>query len=493
MSIISKKSSALFLLGFAYAFLFHEAELGLNLFLFDALLLLLALWARPELGKHRGFIWSVAGLLFAAGSVVIVHGSASIFVHHLTYFLVLGFAQARELRFVWFGLLIGLISLFQGPFRWGRQYLGRLTTSQREGAIASRLKGIRHLVLPVIIVVPFLLFYLTGNSRFADGVGWLINLIPAINFNQAVGWNLLLFTFALLLTAGLFFVRSGSWQLVRWQNDFEDALHRRRAPRTPTQHLRGRIKRVTAIPSKMMALKHEHQRAILTFGALNILLALVNATDLRFVWLTTAELPASTLSHYVHVGTYNLIFSIFLAMAVVFYFFRGNLNFYPNSQVLRPLARLWIAQNALLAGSVGVRNWHYIDAYGLAIGRVYVGLVLLLILFGLFTLLRKINRRLSLSFLLQTNGMALWLSLLIFGAVNWTNVITRYNLAQEDTAAIDWHHLSIFLDDRNLFLINQHPHLPPSLKKDPKELHWRTYKDWRSWNYPDWRNKRWLE
>ncbi|MEM9528344.1 MAG: DUF4173 domain-containing protein, partial [Bacteroidota bacterium] len=284
--------------------------------------------------------------------------------------------------------------------------------------------------------------------------------------------------------------RKGSWQLVHWQTGFEDTLHRQRAPRTPSSHLRGRLKKIGDLPAKILALKDEHQRAVLTFSSLNILLALVNATDLRYVWLSSAALPAATLSHYVHVGTYNLTFSIFLAMAVVLYFFRSNLNFYKEIHVLRPLTRLWLIQNALLAGSVGVRNWHYIDAYGLAIGRVYVGLVLLLILFGLFTLLRKIDRRLTLSYLLQTNGMALWLSLLVFGAVNWTNIITRYNLAQEDTAAIDWHYLRWQLDDRNRFLINQHPGLPPSIKKDPNGPYWHTYSDWRSWNYPDWRNGR---
>ena len=105
MSTSLKTGLASLTLGLTYALLFYHAETGLNLFLFDALLVGLALWVRPELAGHKSFVWSVGGLLFAAGSVVIVHSGAAVLAHHLTYFLVLGFAQTRELRFIWFGLL----------------------------------------------------------------------------------------------------------------------------------------------------------------------------------------------------------------------------------------------------------------------------------------------------------------------------------------------------------------------------------------------------
>jgi len=38
-------------LGLTYAFLFFHGETGLNVALFDALLIGLSLWARPELAK----------------------------------------------------------------------------------------------------------------------------------------------------------------------------------------------------------------------------------------------------------------------------------------------------------------------------------------------------------------------------------------------------------------------------------------------------------
>ena len=107
----------LLMLGVAYAILFYHAEMGVNLLIFDALLITAALSCRPELAQNRAFTWSLAGLLFAALAVIVVHGPEAILAHHITYFVVLGFAQARELRFIWYGLLLGLISLFRGPLQ----------------------------------------------------------------------------------------------------------------------------------------------------------------------------------------------------------------------------------------------------------------------------------------------------------------------------------------------------------------------------------------
>ncbi len=124
MNNFLRRSLLLLVLGLAYALLFHRAPLGLNVLLFDGLLIGLALRARPELSQYRGFSWSVAGLLFAGGSVVLVNGLASTVAHHLSFLLVLGYAQERELRFVWFGLLLGLRALLLGMACWLRDVAG---------------------------------------------------------------------------------------------------------------------------------------------------------------------------------------------------------------------------------------------------------------------------------------------------------------------------------------------------------------------------------
>ncbi|SER37265.1 DUF4153 domain-containing protein [Neolewinella agarilytica] len=490
-----KKTIAILVLAVAYAVLFYKGQMGVNLLIFDGLLLTLTLWLRPELGKHRPFVWSVAGLLFSAVSVVIVNTDFSLLAHHATYLLVLGFAQARELRFIWFGLLLGGVSLFAGPLRWWRSQ--RASRAQLQNTPNGTLSPwLKQVALPLLVAVPFLFFYLTGNGQFSKLVSGFFGLFSEFNISPTTFWVILLMLVAGFLSAGLLFPTTREFRLIKLQSAFRDDMIRSRPERqaVPPQAEKNYYSRPSSTPNPM-ALRYEYRQSVITFGLLNVLLAAVNLTDLRYVWLNASELSASTLSHYVHVGTWNLVISIFLAMAVVLFYFRGNLNFLKEATALPPLARLWLAQNSILAISVGVRNWHYIDAYGLAMGRVYVFFVLLLMLFGLFTLWRKVGHRLTISYLFQANGMALWLALIVLGAVNWTNGITRYNLATQEWEEVDWYYLVNVLPASNAFLIEAYDEAHPG-ETSKGEMHRKmlpnTHRiaDWRSWNYADWRNWR---
>jgi len=275
------------------------------------------------------------------------------------------------------------------------------------------------------VVLPFLVLYLGGNDKFAKGLTFFLSVLTDFTLSTDVLWIVLLIISGLFLTLGFSVPIRVISGLVKWQSGFQDDMVRKPGQGTAATshvlkqflHLRPRQKNA---PRRNLALMGEYRRAVITFGLLNLLLAVVNATDPRYVWLDTGELSATMLSAYVHGGTWNLVCSILLVMLVIMYYFHGNLNFLKNGPYLAPLANLWVAQNALLALFVGVCNWYYIDAYGLAFSRVYIAFSLLLILSGLFTLFRKVRDKLTLSYLLQTNGMAAWLGLLLFAAVNWS-------------------------------------------------------------------------
>ncbi|WP_020571307.1 DUF4153 domain-containing protein [Neolewinella persica] len=486
MNTSQKSTLAALVLGLTYAFLFYHGEIGLNVLLFDALLIGLALRVRPELGKHPSFIWAVGGLLFSAGSVVIVHGQVSIWAHHLTYFLVLGFAQSRELRFVWFALLLGVGSLFEAPLRQWRRW----KTIRRQQDIHSSpvaLPWLKQAVIPSLVLVPFVLLYVAANDQFAYGLNVFLSYLSNFSINTNVWWSLLLILFGGVLALGFFYPRIDVSRLVKQQLGFQDKLVRQRPERTQLPRPATQLSLHPRPRQKTLALKTEYRQAVLTFGLLNLLLAAVNATDLHYVWLNPGKLSAATLSQYVHQGTWNLMLSIGLAMLVVLYYFRGNLNFLQDSPYLAPLAKLWMIQNGILALSVGIRNWHYIDAYGLALGRVQIAFVLLLILFGLFTLFRKIRDRLTLTYLLQTNGMAAWLCLLLFAAINWSCVVTRYNLSAQTADEVDWNYLVYELPPDNAFLLHDYPG-GKDLMEHKRLSNQQAITDWRSWNYADWRN-----
>lgn len=129
------------------------------------------------------------------------------------------------------------------------------------------------------------------------------------------------------------------------------------------------------------------------------------------------------------------------------------------------------------------------QAYGLAGGRIYVVFALVLLLFSLLSLSRKVRKRLSITYLLQTNGMALWLALLVFGAVNWSAIITRYNLHTQAIEEIDWKYLYRGFDGRNAFLLETHPKAVAanSYAHNYRYTSLGTYRDWRGWNYSSYR------
>jgi hypothetical protein len=176
-------------------------------------------------------------------------------------------------------------------------------------------------------------------------------------------------------------------------------------------------------------LRKEWLAAVLCFGLLNALLLLVNAVDIHWLWFGFEAAPGFDLTQFVHEGTYVLIFSIMLAAGIMLWFFRRNLNFYkPGLPLLRWGATLWVVQNAVLAVSVGLRNYYYIEATELAYKRIGVYGFLLLTLFGLGTVLLKIWQRRSSFSLVRLNSWAAYAVLLLLAAGNWEIWIAEYNL-----------------------------------------------------------------
>ena len=73
---------------------------------------------------------------------------------------------------------------------------------------------------------------------------------------------------------------------------------------------------------------------------MNVLLLVVNAIDINWIWFGFKPAPGFDLTQFVHEGTYVLILSILVAMGIVLWFFRRNLNFYePGLPLLRWGAR----------------------------------------------------------------------------------------------------------------------------------------------------------
>jgi len=143
-----------------------------------------------------------------------------------------------------------------------------------------------------------------------------------------------------------------------------------------------------------------------------------------------------------------------MAMMVIVYFFRGNLNFYSKNKTIRLLAYLWIFQNMFLVCSVLLRDFHYINALGLTYKRIGVLVFLLLCSIGLVTVYIKVAQQKTFFYLCKVNGLIWYILLLVFGFVNWDPFIASYNINNRETINLDLDHLTD-LSDKALPLLNK--------------------------------------
>ncbi|HEX8425203.1 DUF4173 domain-containing protein [Hymenobacter sp.] len=179
-------------------------------------------------------------------------------------------------------------------------------------------------------------------------------------------------------------------------------------------------------------LRKEYLIALSLLSSVNVLLLVINVIDINWIWTGFEPAPGFDLTQFVHEGTYVLILSILVAMGIVLWFFRRNLNFYQKGlPVLRWLATVWVLQNVVLAVSVGLRNYYYILYTGLAYKRIGVYGFLLLTLFGLLTVLLKIWQRRSAYSLVRLNALAAYVLMVGLACGNWEIWIARYNLRPE--------------------------------------------------------------
>jgi len=295
------------------------------------------------------------------------------------------------------------------------------------------------LLAVLLIVVLFMVIYQNSNPHFDSMMDrfWasVEQLFDEVDLS-------LLFTFALgLATTNMVLQHSQHPRLMEWMGRSTDVLLRQRTRRPITS---------------VLGLRYELRTGVLLLGLLNILLLVVNVLDIRHVWFDFS-FNGQYLKQFVHEGTYLLILSILLGAGIVLWFFRANQNFHRSNRMLKVLAFIWLAQNAVLAISVGIRNYWYIHHYALAYKRIGVVFFLLAVLVGLVVVGLKVRNRRSRHFLLRWNAFAVYTILLVMACVNWDVLIARYNFSKQDQSFI---HLDfmVTLSDKALPWLAQQQH-----------------------------------
>jgi hypothetical protein len=411
-----------------FDWLFWRENGGVNMLVFTVFIVVAQLLMLPRHAPARrsGYFWLMVGGSLFGGAMMAVYGSGVAALScTVSLLLMLGYLNQPHLKLVLYALLTAANSVAQAWLRVLRNV--RAPRNTGAGARRSWFYG-RLLLVPLVILGAFHLLFAVANPRYealssralAALGNWLAMLLPDISFA-----HFLFFLLGFVVTAGAI-VTVPVYVFADHESRFGEFIRRQRdrvasfGVRRPDFGWKN---------TKALDLRKEFLAAVAVFGLVNVLLLAVNAIDINWLWFGFVPAKGFDLAQFVHEGTYVLIFSILLAMGIVLWFFRRNLNFYqPGLPWLRWGATVWVLQNAVLAVSVGLRNYYYILNSGIAYKRIGVCFFLLLVFFGLFTVLGKIWQRRSAYSLIRLNALAVYAVLLLLAAGNWEVWIAKYNL-----------------------------------------------------------------
>ncbi len=456
-----------------YSALFYDQSAGVNFLIFNVALVGTVFGLQPKLRAQRAVKAIAAGCLLTAVAIVWHPTWPAILMNIVSLMGLSGLSYQPK-----GSLIVGLVnsgySLVATAFR---QTFGRLTNVPTPGKPSTTVTaGITADKLvsrgaPVLIVALFFVLYTQASPAFSA-------LFANISLDFISGWWMMFTLFGAYLLLSFFYpstIRSLS------NADLN----------TPDELVRRRRKTITGF--NPVGLRYEYRSGWMLFVMLNALLFFFNAVDMFYV--VSMQLPEGvTYTAFVHQGVYTLIASVILAIIIVMFFFRGNLNFLKNNRRLKQMAYVWTAQNAVLILTTAAKTSGYVAAYGLTHKRIGVYVYLLLTLIGLVTTYLKVRDVKTNWFLFRRNAWYFYAVLVVFSWVDWTRVITQFNLAHYDQGKLGMHYL-VDLPYSNLDLLveaqNTHPLELDSYSRDQITQSLDRFKrreqreGWLSWNHTD--------
>lgn len=422
-----KKSIKLLLLaiGFAHNILFWNENWGFNLLIFSIILIAALFYMYPQPFQQKETRFVLLGTLVALFMVITFNTTISKVAYFGSFWVLIGCIHRPQWRYFQHHILFNFAHILSFPSMLKQLFSNPKTTDKYTLQLWYRF---RIIIIPVALLLVFHLLFFYANERYANLSNTFFAYVANIlgNFLELISIGRLFFTLLGICMGMIILIKTNSnQQLDEKDKTLFDRLFRKKTPR------RGRVF------DPMNALKKEYQMALVLLVLINLLLLVVNVIDINWVWFNFKVTEGMVLKHFVHEGTYLLILSILLSIGIILYYFRKNLHFFPGNKALVLLAQIWMAQNILLTVSVFLRNYHYIEYHGMAYKRMGVIVFLLLTLFGLFTMIRKIAGKHSTAFLLKQNTWAAYAMLIGLSTINWDVMMARFNLNHWHKSGID--------------------------------------------------------
>lgn len=397
---------------FLVTLLFHNQSIGVNLLIFEIIIIpLVILTSKIRLNSTYAIV-SVSAVGLTSIFSVITSTDFIIFMNFMSVLVFLGVVLYPNANLLLSNAILSAFSILKSPLTFSRELVGL-----RNGNTRYILKFIRMsiiLLFPVLVVGIFILMYKSANPIFNNLIDSITSSISIIidTIIRNIDFSVVrTFILGLLISAGIW-LQIKEKRIIEFDSKVNLNLVRRST--------------ITTRYFSMLSLRNEYTAALFLFSSLTIVISLLNILDIYWVWFNF-EWNGQSLKTFVHEGTYILILSIIISISLVLYYFRRNLNFYPNNIFLKRIVYLWLAQNALLSVSVGVRNYWYIHYFSLAYKRIGVFVFLVLAVFCIYTIWIKVRDQKSIYYLIKMNGLSLFIVLVATSLLNWDLIIANYN------------------------------------------------------------------
>ncbi len=428
----------------AYHILFWQQLWGLNTLIFTALVLVFSFMLKPAALQAPGPIISSAVALITAFAIAWHGGLFPRIIWIPALLTAVGFIRQPQLGFVLFALASYLLDLALLAPRLGQDLKQGKPIMPKLGQWRAQ-RWLPYL-LSIVLVFVFLMLYATANEYVERCLTYMMNHIGRFLNYIVEAFSRINFTWPFFMTLGALglsaaFIYHNYGELLGIELAKRDLLKRIRQSKGN---------------NAFNALNMEYRLAFISLILLNALLLFVNITDITKIWFETGVPSSAQLSRFVHAGTNSLIASILLAIAVLLYFFRSNLNFHPKAKALKLLAQAWMLQNMVIVLSVVARNYHYINYYGLTIKRIGVMIFVLLTLVGLASMVLKLRQNWTPFKLLKFNGMALFIVLSICSVPDWSKHIVHFNFQASRIERVDMPYMINMTSDHVYPLLEQY-------------------------------------
>ena len=405
-----------------FSMLFYGKYIGLNLSVFSVVTIAFLFFYNPEKFKDKRILCHTLAYVITAVFVFILHSSIAIIANCVAFFTLVGTVSNSKTS-IYVNWLNGIYSSIAGFFHRTFEVDPNAETIHQKKDI-DVLHWVKLIGIPLAFIIIFILLYKNGNPMFND----LVNMIS---------FDFINFQWVLFTILGYFLFSNISKPLTV-------------EPLTSTD-LKIKNDLYKSKTYSEETLKKEKQLGTVLLGLLNLLIIFYCVTDIAYI-VTNEATNASALSSQVHNGINTLIASIIIAIVIILYFFRGNLNFYSENKTLKNLTFLWIVLNVILIVLIAIKNLNYITSFGLTYKRIGVNVYIFLTLVGLITTFFKVMKIKNMTFLFRRNTQIAFVVLLLCSTINWDKTITKYNLNHADAFDIDY---LIRLSNRNAVLLHE--------------------------------------